>query len=131
MPVVSLASFLTVTGHSTDAAGIEAKDALADALVLETLIFVAFSFSLSLAQPSRGGRHPFFAQGWFGWAVVLVIAAVAAAAGAAWWQLFHSPWPDGAIAWIEAAGLGVGILAQPLFAALVNAQASRSTVSGV
>jgi hypothetical protein len=76
-----------------------------------------------LAQPTQGGRHPFFAQGWFGWLVVAVIAVVAAAAGAAWWQLYHEHWPDGIVGWIEAAGLGAGIIAQPIFAAMVTTQA--------
>ena len=112
-----------LTSAPTAASGLDPKDVLANALVLETLIFVVFSFSFTLAQPTRGGRHPFFAQGWFGWAVVAVIAAVAASAGAAWWQLYHSPWPSSRIEWVEAGGLAVGIVAQPLFAAIVNGQA--------
>jgi hypothetical protein len=77
---VGLASLIIAVGHSPDPPSLEAKDVLADALVLETLIFVAFSFSISLARPSRGGRHPFFAQGWFGWAVVLFATLVNAQA---------------------------------------------------
>jgi hypothetical protein len=102
---------------------LEAKDVLANALVLESLIFVAFSFSYTLAQPSEGGRHPFFAQGWFGWLVVVAIGAVAAAAGAAWWQIYQSAWPDHVVGWIEAGGLAVGIVGQPVFATIINAQA--------
>jgi hypothetical protein len=105
------------------ASALEPKDVLANALVLESLIFVAFTFSYTLAQPVQGGRHPFFAQGWFGWVIVLVIAAVAAAAGAAWWQLYHPNWPDDPAEWVEAIGLALGIVAQPVFAAIVNKQA--------
>jgi hypothetical protein len=105
------------------AAALEAKDVLANALVLESLIFVAFTFSYTLAQPTQGGRHPFFASAWFGWLVTAVIAAVAAAAGAAWWQIFHSSWPDNTVGWIEAVGLGAGIVGQPAFAAIINTQA--------
>jgi hypothetical protein len=105
----------------------EAKDVLANALVLESLIFVAFSFSYTLAQPTEGGRHPFFARGWFGWLVVTAIGAVAAAAGAAWWQIYHSSWPDHPVGWIEAGGLAVGIIGQPVFAAVINAQAPASS----
>lgn len=102
--------------------GLEAKDVLANALVLESLIFVAFSFSLALARPARGGRHPFFALGLFAWLVVLVIAAVGAAAGAAWWDLYHTAWPGQTVGWIQACGLAVGIVAQPLFAAVIATQ---------
>jgi hypothetical protein len=108
---------------ATVTTGLEAKDVLANALVLESLIFVAFSFSYTLAQPVQGGRHPFFAQGWFGWVIVATITAVAAAAGAAWWQLYHPNWPHQTAEWIESVGLGVGIVAQPVFAAIVNHQA--------
>lgn len=116
-------SSLVALAVSTVNAGISHKDALVDALTLEGLIFVAFTFAFTLAGWSERGRHPFFAQGWFGWCVVFAIAAVAAAAGAAWWGIYSPSWPTEALSRLEAGGLALGIVVQPIFAAVINGQA--------
>jgi hypothetical protein len=102
------------------------QDILSDALTMEGLIFAAFSFSYTLAQPSDGGRHPFFARAYFGWLVCLAIAAVGIAAGAAWWGAFKPQTLHGVNAWLKAGGLAVGIVAPPIFSAIINVQARNS-----
>lgn len=103
--------------------GLTPNDALIAALTVEGLLFAAFSFAWTLAQPVEGGRHPFFTGAYFGWIVVAVVSAVAAAAAAAWWGIYSPDWPDDPISAIEAIGLLAGIVAQPIFAAVINAQA--------
>lgn len=119
--VTSLLSAVPGTGGTFDA-----KDALSNALTAEGLIFVAFSLAFSLAQPSDRGRHPFFAQAWFGWVVVLAILGVALSAAESWWTIYGDQFPSGTQARIQAVGLALGIAVQPLFAALINWQARRS-----
>ena len=109
-----------MTGSQT---ALTPSDALIAALTVEGLLFAAFSFAWTLAQESAKGRHPFFTQAWFGWIVVGIIAAVAAAAGAGWWGIYSPVWPHDTLTWIESVGLASGIVAQPIFAAIINLQA--------
>jgi hypothetical protein len=98
-------------------------ETLANALTIEGLIFVAFSFAYGLAASRPGGSHPFFAQGWFAWVVTLVIAYVAASAGADWWVIYHDHWPKDGLDTLRAFGLLVGIGVQPIFAGVISWQA--------
>lgn len=121
-----LASLLAAASHATDDVGLPPRAALTTALTVEGLLFAAFAVSYNLAQPKDGGRHPFFAQAGFGWLIVAVIAVVAASAGTAWWATFEPDWPKGGNEIVRAGGLALGIVMQPIFAAIINWQARRS-----
>ena len=110
---------------AADDAAYAPKDALAAALALEGLLFVSFTLAFSLAKASDGGRHPFFAQGGFGRLVVVAIAFAALAAGAAWWDIYAAgdDVQGGISTFFQGVGLAVGIIVQPIFAAIINVQA--------
>jgi hypothetical protein len=99
---------------------------LTTALTVEGLLFAAFSVSYALAQASDRGRHPFFAQGGFSFWIAATIAVVAVSAGAAWWATFEPDWPDGCNEKLRAGGLAIGIVSQPVFAAIIAWQARKS-----
>jgi hypothetical protein len=100
-----------------------AQDVLVDALTIEGLLLAAYALSYGLTQPSTRGRNAFFAQAWFGWTVVLAIASVGVAAGAGWWLAFHPTTLHGTVAWLQAGGLFVGVVAPVVFAVAINWQA--------
>jgi hypothetical protein len=100
-----------------------AADGLIDALTIEGLLFAAYAFAVRLAEPTTEGRSPFFAQAWFGWLFVLAIAAAAISAGACWWDAYKPSTLEGINNWLRAAGLLSGIIAPPIFAAIINWQA--------
>jgi hypothetical protein len=116
---------LCAVARGATSAGLTPEQTLTAALTVGGLILVAFSMAFNLAAPAEGGRHPFFANGWFGWAVAIAITCAAASAGAAWWDLYHSPWPHGLNAWVKAGGIAVGIAVQPIFAFVINSQARK------
>jgi hypothetical protein len=108
-----------------DAAGLSPSEALVAALTMEGLLFAAFSVGYNLTMPTREGRSKFYAQGGFGWCIVAVIGLVAAAAGASWWELFGSGWPRNCGTFLFGIGLAAGIVAQPIFAAVINYQSKK------
>lgn len=120
------ASILAAASEATDDVGLPPRASLTVALTVEGLLFAAFAVSYSLAHPTEGGRHPFFAQAWFGWCIVITISAVAVSAGAAWWATFEADWPTETNEVLRAGGLALGIVAQPIFAAVINWQARSS-----
>ena len=113
---------LQTFASSTAQVPISVGDSLAASITVEGLIFAAFSLSYGLTQAVEGGRHPFFAQGWFGWCVVGIIGVVAAAAFGSWWGAFASPWPSNWSGKVTAVGLLVGIISQPIIAGVLAAQ---------
>jgi hypothetical protein len=119
------AAFVTAA-QATDDVGLPPRAALTTALTVEGLLFAALSVSYTLAQPVRGGRNRFFAQGWFGWLIVVSFGCVAASALAAWWATFRPEWPDSINEYIRAIGLLVGIVVQPIVAVVINWQATRA-----
>lgn len=98
-------------------------DGLGNALTIEGLLFAAFAFAFRLAEPTPRGRSPFFAQAWFGWLFVFAIGAAALSAGASWWEAYTPCTLEGFGHWVRAAGLLSGIVAPPIFAAIINWQA--------
>jgi uncharacterized membrane protein YbhN (UPF0104 family) len=97
-------------------------DALIAAITIEGAIFVAFSLAFALTQPNiEKGRHPFFARAWFGWVVVGVMAVVAASAWADLSLLYRHTPTQGTAEWLQRWGLAIGIAAQPIIAAVINA----------
>ena len=83
----------------------------------ESLLFAVLGVALNLLAPTTWGRSlskgTIFAVSLI---AVLAIAAVAAAAGMAWAQVFLDPWPQSWLRRLEACGIFVGIVAQPIFA---------------
>lgn len=123
--ILTRESTYLLTLIATASTTFEAKDVLTNALTAEGGIFVAFSLAFALTAPSAKGRHPFFAQAWFGWLVVLAIAVVALSAAAAWWDLYAHSFPASKSGRVQAIGLLTGIAVQPIFAACINWQAKR------
>jgi hypothetical protein len=109
-------------------AGLSSTDALTTALTVEGLLLAAFGVSYSIATtPTRGGRSIFHTRAWFGWLIVATIAAVAISGAAAWWHLYGAdPWPKHWNARLQIYGLALGIVLQPVFAAIINWEARKS-----
>jgi len=103
--------------------GFAPQQALTASLTAEGLLFAAFSLSYNLVQPREGGRHWFFAQGWFALCIAAAVAAAALSAGASWWATFEPDWPDGANEAMRAGGVAAAIVLQPIFAFVIAWQA--------
>ena len=121
-PVLAYAA----VAQTANEVGLPPRESLTLALTAESLLFAAFAVSFNMAQPTRTGRHPFFAQGIFSFVIVGAIAAVAVAAGAGWWATFEPKWPSGGNEWMRAGGVAVPIVLQPLFALAIAIQARNS-----
>lgn len=119
---------LVAAGKAT-AEGLPSTDALTTALTVEGLLLAAFAVSYSIATtPSRSGRSVFHARAWFGWLIVATIVAVAASGAAAWWHMYAPDlWPKTWNARAQMYGLALGIVLQPVFAAIINVEARRTT----
>jgi hypothetical protein len=118
---------LTVTGIATNPdVGLPPRAALTTLLSTESLIFSAFSITVTLALPSEAGRSSFFTRGWFGGIVVIVLAIIATAAFHALVATLQPVPPSGWNAWVRAVGVGVGICAQPLLAIPITVAAVRT-----
>lgn len=100
-------------------------ESLTATLTMEGLLFAAFSVGYKLTGVTRRGRSTFFTQARFGWCIVAVIALVAAGAGASWWDIFGSNWPENLGSLLLGIGLAVGIVAQPIFAGVINHQSRK------
>lgn len=92
---------------------------------MEGLLFAAFAMADKLTEPTKKGRHVFFTQGWFGWCIVAALAFVALAGCASWVEAFGLGWPSSVGEGLLAFGLAFGILAQPIFAAVINWQSKE------
>lgn len=100
-------------------------DSLTASITMEGLLFAAFAVGSKLTEWVDGGRHTFFALGRFGWTIVGVIYFVAAAAAVSWVEVFGVGWPASPGEFLLGLGLSIGILAQPVFATVINYQLSR------
>jgi hypothetical protein len=103
-----------------------ASQSLTLSLTAESLMFAAFAVSYNLAQPTKQGRHPFYAQGWFAFLIAFAVAAAGVSAGASWFTIFQHHWPRGALAWMRAGGVAVAFALQPFFALAIANQARKS-----
>jgi len=125
----ALLPVLAQAANATQAAsevGLQPDQALTTALTVEGLLFAAFSVSYNLATTRKdGGRSIFVTKAWFGWLIVIVLVAVAASAWSAWCATFPPEARDTDGEKIRAYGLFVGIVAQPIFAAIINWQAKK------
>lgn len=92
------------------------KDALTVLLTTESLLFAAFGISITLAQETDEGRHPFVAKGRLAIVIALIITCVATGAATAWWDVFSPKWPTTWREEVQAGGIGAGIIGQPMLA---------------
>jgi hypothetical protein len=106
--------------------GLASTESLATAITMEGLLFAAFSVGYKLTEVTEEGRGVFFTQAWFGWCIVATITLVAVAASASWWEVFGSGWPANIPHFLLGIGLGLGIIAQPIFAAAINVESKRA-----
>jgi len=120
---VLISLVLATTTLPSSPPGLSPSASLTTALTVEGLLFAAFSVSYQLAKPKQGGRNRFFTGAWFGWLIVAALTCVAVSAAASWWATFQPDWPDTTNEMLRAGGLAVGIVAQPIFAAIINWQA--------
>ena len=97
-------------------------DSLTASITMEGLLFAAFAVGSKLTEEKEGGRHAFFAQGRFGLCIVVVLFVIAAAAATSWVEVFGIGWPSSFGEALLSLGLAVGIVAQPVFAAIINDQ---------
>lgn len=97
-------------------------EALAIAITMEGLLFAAFAMADKLTESTKRGRHVFFTQAWFGWCIVGVLTFIALAGCASWVETFGIGWPSTVGEGLLAFGLVLGILTQPVFAAIINWQ---------
>lgn len=111
---------------AAEASELSPTDSLTVAITMEGLLFAAFSVGHKLTEVTEEGRSAFFTQAWFGWCIVGVITLVAFAAGVGWWEVFGSSWPASIGDLILGIGLALGIVTQPIFAAVINIE-SRKT----
>jgi hypothetical protein len=89
---------------------------------MEGLLFAAFAVGSKLTERKEGGRHAFFAQGRFGLSIVVVLFIVAVAASASWVEVFGVGCPASVGEGLLSVGLAIGIVMQPVFAAVINDQ---------
>jgi len=117
-----------VAKHATasEVPALSAADSLATAITMEGLLFAAFAVGTNLTGATKEGRSPFFTQAWFGWCIVAVIALVALAAGSIWWELFGAKCPKNLGELFLEVGLALGILMQPIFAAVINVESKKT-----
>lgn len=122
-----LATLTTTAGMlaaASDDVGLPPRSSLTTLLTTESLIFAAFSISATLSLPTAGGRRPFYSQGTFAYCIVAVLFAIATSACFALYATLQPDSPHGVNEWIRAAGIGIGVVAQP-FAALAIAMAMK------
>lgn len=100
-------------------------DSLTATITMEGLLFAAFAVGSKLTETVDGGRHVFFAMGWFGWTIVGVLYCLAAAAAVSWVEVFGVGWPSSPGELILSLGLAVGIVGQPAFASVINVELSK------
>jgi MFS family permease len=84
-------------------------------ITMESLLFAAFNVGVAMTSPVAGGRR-MSAQAAFRLAKTSV-AALTIVAGAgllAWWQVFADDWPSSTMRVLQALGIAVGILVQPI-----------------
>lgn len=101
-------------------------DSLTATITMEGLLFAAFSVGTKLTETSSKGRHPFFARGGFGWAVVGVLYFLAVAAAVSWVEVFGIGSPSSLGEFLLALGLALGIASQPIFATVINHQLGKT-----
>lgn len=111
--------------EAVEATAFSPSESLVAALTMEGLLFAAFSVGYNLTGATMEGRSKFYTQAWFGWCIVTVIALVALGAGASWWELFGSGWPRNFGELLLGVGLAAGIIAQPVFAGIINYQSRK------
>lgn len=124
----SLSAALAKSQAAANGAGtLSPAEALTAAITMEGLLFAAFSVGTKLTEVTEEGRSVFFTQARFGWCVVAVIALVAIAAGASWWEVFGAECPADFGDLLLAIGLALGIVTQPIFAAVINFESKKTT----
>jgi hypothetical protein len=109
-----------------EASSLSPAESLTVAITMEGLLFAAFSVGYKLTEETEEGRSPFFTQAWFGWCIVGVILVLAVAACASWWEIFGSDWPSNIGQLLLGLGLALGIIAQPIFAAVINVESKKT-----
>jgi len=122
------ALFASVSAHHSSVGqtgGLSPAESLTTAITMEGLLFAAFAVGTKLTEVTEEGRSPFFSQAWFGWCIVGVISIVAIAAFASWWEVFGTECVKSFGHLILGAGLALGIIAQPIFAAVINVESKR------
>jgi hypothetical protein len=102
------------------AATFSASQSLTALLTTESLLFAAFNVGVGLSAPIAAGRN-ISRRGVFLLAVFALVALglVASAGVLAWWQVFIDHWPASSLRRLEAVGIFVGLIVQPLFTAVV------------
>jgi hypothetical protein len=105
---------------TTSATAFAATQALTTLLTTESLLFAAFNAGVVLTTPTATGRRITPDQAYLlAKSCVGVLCAVAAAGALAWWQVFGDHWPQSSFRALEGIGIAVGIVAQPIVAAVV------------
>jgi hypothetical protein len=103
-------------------------------LTAETLTFAVFGLSLTFGESRMARVNSVRAERRIATAAAAIMGFLAAGAGVAWWHLYVGKWPSTFGSWFPVAMLGVGIVAQPLFAwgvlyALLRKPKEGSTVA--
>src|SRR5689334_13847595 len=115
----ALAAYPEHTASRIDAT-FTAAQSLTTLLTTESLLFAAFNAGIVLTAPSKGGRQITRTNSYrLAKASVAALGAVASAAAPAWWQVFGDHWPASALRALEGVGIAVGIVVQPVVAAIV------------
>jgi hypothetical protein len=104
-------------------------------LTVETLAFAVFGLSLTFGESRMAKSTGVRAERRIAVAAAAIMSFLAAGAGVAWWYLYVGHWPSAFGSWFPVAMLGLGIVAQPLFAwgvlyALLREPKGGSTVVG-
>jgi hypothetical protein len=120
--------FAAVVWHQAagETVALSPAESFTAAITMEGLLFAAFSVGTKLTETTVEGRSPFFTQAQFGWCIVIVIGLVAAAAGASWWEIFGSRCPATFGDLLLETGLALGIVTQPIFAAVINVESKKT-----
>jgi hypothetical protein len=100
--------------HPTQVLG--ASDALTLLLTVESLLITALAVAVSLTGSHSEGSAPFVVRGGLAAVIAASVTIVAVGAAAAWIVVYIDPTPVGVAQWAEAIGIGVGVLAEPVFA---------------
>ena len=128
----SLNSFLIATGAAAATGadvGFSAAQSLTTLLTTESLLFAAFNAGVVLAAPATRPKNIAPANAYrLALGCVGVLAAVALAAALAWWQVFGDHWTGASLRTLEALGIAIGIVVQPIVA-LVVARSNRPPVA--
>jgi hypothetical protein len=95
-------------------------DALILLVTVESLLFAALAVSVTLAGPSELGGPPFVRGSKLAWSITGVLTIVSIGALMCWLELYAgSRWPCGFRAALTALAILIGVVAQPLLAALI------------